>query len=126
MTTAERPTRLFRARKIITLAEDEPEALVVLGEHIIATGAAADMAQRFPDAESVDFGDTVIVPGFNDAHMHPSQAAEDLLHVDVSASVVRSNAEILDLLRRAAQHTPVADWVRASRYDDGKMSEGRI
>jgi hypothetical protein len=33
--------------------------------------------------------------------VQPSQAAEDLLHVDVSANSVRSNAEILDMLRRA-------------------------
>ena len=118
--------RLFRAGKIVTLAGDEVEALVVLGEHIVATGAASDLTHRFPDAEHIDLGGGVVVPGFNDAHMHPSQAAEDLLHVDVSASSVRSNAEVLGRLREAAEHTPAGGWVRASRYDDGKMAEGHV
>jgi predicted amidohydrolase YtcJ len=117
--------RLFRARKIVTLASDQAEAMVVLGERVVATGAAADLRRRFGDAEVVDFGDAVIVPGFNDAHMHPSQAAEDLLHVDVSAGVVSSNAAIQAALREAAARTPSGEWVRASRYDDGKMVEGR-
>jgi predicted amidohydrolase YtcJ len=118
--------RLFRARKIVTLASDQAEAMVVLGEHVVATGGAADLRRRFGDAEVVDFGDAVIVPGFNDAHMHPAQAAEDLLHVDVSASRVRSNAELLRALREEARQTPAGGWVRASRYDDGKMAEGQV
>jgi predicted amidohydrolase YtcJ len=122
----EHPTTLFRARKIISLAGAEPEALVVLGERIVATGRTADLAQRFPDAEHVDFGEAVVLPGFNDAHMHPSQAAEDLLHVDVSSAVVRSNAEILGALHEAAEQIPPTGWVRASRYDDGKMAEGQV
>ena len=122
----EHRSRLFRAGKIISLAGDEPEALVVVGEHIVATGAAANLRQRFPDAEDIDLGAGVLVPGFNDAHMHPSQAAEDLLHVDVSAGRVASNAEILGLLREAAEQTPPGSWVRASRYDDGKMAEGHV
>src|SRR5262249_36164358 len=67
------------------------------------------------------------IPGFNDAHMHPSQAAEDLLHTDVSADVVHSNADILATLSRAAVASGDANaWVRASRYDDGKMSERQL
>ena len=37
-----------------------------------------------------DLGDGVIVPGFIDAHMHPSIVAEDLLNLDVSSTAVRS------------------------------------
>jgi predicted amidohydrolase YtcJ len=102
------PARLFQARKIITLAESKPEAMVVVGERVVATGVVTELRQRFPDAESSDFGAAVIVPGFNDAHMHPAHAAEDLLHVDVAANVVRSNAEVVATLRRAAEQTPPA------------------
>src|SRR5919201_7032920 len=115
MTMLEHPTRLFRARKILTLAGNEPEALVVVGERIVANGPAAELRQRFPSAEQVELGEAVVVPGFTDAHMHPSQAAEDLLHVDVSASSVRSNAEVVKALRRAAEKTAPGSWIRASR-----------
>jgi predicted amidohydrolase YtcJ len=119
--------QVFQARRIIGLAGDQlADALAVVGEHIVATGSRTDLQHRFPDAERVDFGDGVLVPGFNDAHMHPAQAAEDLLHVDVAASVVRSNADILAALRAAAAETPDGGWVQASRYDDGKMAERRL
>jgi predicted amidohydrolase YtcJ len=116
---------LVRAAKIVSLAGDAPQALAVVGDRIVASGAYAELVQRFPDVEQVDFGASVIVPGFNDSHMHPAQAAEDLLHVDVSAAKVRSNSEILHVLRQAAEQTPPGEWIRASRYDDGKMAEGR-
>jgi predicted amidohydrolase YtcJ len=118
--------RLFEAQKIISLAGDEPRAMVILDEHIVGTGSRLDLERRFPDAERVDLGDAIVVPGFNDAHMHPSQAADDLLHLDVSASVVHSNADIQARLRQAAAELPGGAWVQASRYDDGKMAEGTI
>ena len=122
----ESTTRIFKANSIISLAADAPEAFAVIGERIVAMGAYAEVSARFPGAEQIDLGDAVVVPGFNDAHMHPSQAAEDLLHVDLSAARVRSNIEILNALRQAADNTPAGDWLRGSRYDDGKMAEGRV
>jgi predicted amidohydrolase YtcJ len=122
----EHPSLLFRARRIITLAGPAVEAIVTVGERIVASGTADELAVRFPSAKQVDFGDGVVVPGFNDAHMHPAQAAEDLLHVDVSAGRVQSNADILARLRLAAEQLPADAWLRASRYDDGKMTEGRV
>ena len=132
----EHPTRLFVARRLITLTDTPADAFVSIGERIAAVGFRDDLQQRFPTAERVDLGghagqddagDVTVVPGFNDAHMHPSQAAEDLLHTDVSADVVHSNAEILATLSRAAVASVDSNaWVRASRYDDGKMAERQL
>ena len=125
MAEARTTTTLFRARQIITLVGDQTvEALAVTGEHVTALGGWTDLVERFPEAEQVDLGDGVLVPGFNDAHMHPSQAAEDLLHTDVSSSVVHANADVQARLRAAAAALAPDAWVRASRYDDGKMAEG--
>lgn len=104
---------------------DEPEAFAVLGEQVMATGPLDNLKVRFPEAQVVDFGDGTVVPGFNDAHMHPTQVAEDLLHVDASANRVRSLAELKAKLREEAAKTPAGQWIRASRYDDSKMAEGR-
>jgi predicted amidohydrolase YtcJ len=116
---------IFGARRIHTLAGDAPHALAVVGEHIVATGSADELARRFPEAEHVQL-DGVVVPGFNDAHMHPSQVAEDVLHLDVSAAVASSNADVLGAVRREAEKTPPGEWIRATRYDDAKMPEGRV
>ena len=101
-----------------------PPAFATLGDRVVATGAAAELAARFPGAERVDLGDAVVVPGFHDAHMHPSMTAEDLLHLDLSAEVVRSPEQLRAALAGQAARVPPGGWVRGSRYDHVKTSGG--
>lgn len=117
---------IFRARRVIALAGGEPEAFAVLGEHVVGTGTLAALRERFPAAEVSDFGEGIIVPGFNDAHVHPSIVAEDLLNLDVSYGPVRSLADLTAKVLAQATAMPPGTWVRASRYDDAKMAEGRL
>jgi predicted amidohydrolase YtcJ len=102
----------------------EPEAFVTVGDRIVAIGAPRELGERFPEAERVDFGDGVVVPGFHDAHMHPSMTAEDLLHVDLSAERVRSPEQLRAALAERATRVPNGGWVRASRYDHVKTTGG--
>jgi predicted amidohydrolase YtcJ len=126
-TTTQAPAvQIFRAKRIISLTSSEPEAFATLCERIVATGTIADLAARFPGAEQIDFGDGVVVPGFNDGHIHPSIVAEDLLNVDVSSEVVGSLAELTQRVMERARSIPPGTWIRASRYDDAKMVEGRL
>ena len=119
-------TTIFRARRIVTMTDDAPEAFATEGESIAATGTVAALRERYPGAEVVDFGDAVIVPGFNDAHAHLAVAAEDMLHLDLSIDAVSSLAEIVAAAARRAGATPPGGWIRGSRYDDAKMAEGRV
>ncbi|MGH7707300.1 MAG: amidohydrolase [Vulcanimicrobiaceae bacterium] len=119
-------TTIFGARKIVTMRPDSPEAFVSSGERIVATGTLAGLRARFADADVVEFPDAVIVPGFNDAHAHLAIAAEDMLHLDLSIDAVHSLAEITAKLRDRLAQTPAGDWIRGSRYDDAKMTEGRV
>ncbi len=122
----ERTTTIFRARRIITMTPDEPEALAVLGEQIVAAGAAEGLAERFPEAERVDFGDAVVVPGFYDAHMHLASMSNDLLNVDLSSHLVGSITEIITRLAEAAGQKQSGQWILGSRYDDGKVTGGLL
>jgi predicted amidohydrolase YtcJ len=117
---------IFRGRRVVTMVSDAPEAFVVSGERIVATGTIGALRERFRDAEVVDFRDGVIVPGFNDAHAHLAIAAEDMLHLDLSVDAVGSLAEIAEKLRAELGETPPGGWLRGSRYDDAKMAEGRV
>ncbi len=117
---------LYRARRIHTLTADTPEALAIEGGRITATGQLGALRERFPRADVVDYGDAVIVPGFNDSHMHLMSAADEFLSVDLSWGAVRSLAEVKDKIRAQAQATPAGTWIRGTRYDDAKMPEGRV
>ncbi|QXJ21280.1 amidohydrolase [Actinomadura graeca] len=123
------PLRLVSARRVVTMTGADrsgPQGLVCLGDRIIAVGDRAGLAARFPRAARTDFGDAVIVPGFNDAHMHPSLVAEDALHADLSPGRITSPEELAAALRAQAARTPEGAWVRASGYDHGKTTGGRI
>jgi len=117
---------IVRAGHIITMTPDAPEAFATRGEYITATGTVAALRDRYPAADVLDFGDAVIAPGFNDAHAHLAIAAEDMLHLDLSIDAVRSLAQIDVTLRAQLAHTAPGGWLRGSRYDDAKMSEGRV
>lgn len=117
---------ILRARRVVTMVPgSDPEAICVEGERIRALGTVSDLRDLHPQAEVRDLGDRVIVPGFNDAHLHLLMTAEDLLHLDLSADAVHSISELDALLRREAARQPAGTWIRGSRYDDAKLSDGR-
>jgi predicted amidohydrolase YtcJ len=117
---------IYRARSVITMTNEHPQAFAVLGERMVATGAAQDLHAQFAGAEEVDFGNAVIIPGFNDAHMHLGMTAEDLLHLDLSPKTTSSLSAAKAKLQAQAQRLAPGTWIRASRYDDAKMPEGRV
>lgn len=92
-------------------------AVAVLAGRVVEVGPLRALRERMPEAEVIDLGEVVLAPGFNDAHMHPTMAAEDLLHVDLSADRVQTRGELVAALDEAARTTPRGEWVRASRYD---------
>ncbi|MFI5610549.1 amidohydrolase [Amycolatopsis sp. NPDC051903] len=116
--------QIFTAGVVHAMTEPDPPAFATLGEWIVATGPLADLRATFPAATVHDFGDRVLVPGFNDAHQHPSSAAEQLLSVDLSPGAVSSRAEVLAALRERAERTPAGSWVQGSRYDHTKTTGG--
>lgn len=117
---------LYRARAVIPQDGTLPEALAVADGRIVTTGPLTALRERWPAAEVVDFGDATIVPGLHDAHIHLAVTSEDMLHLDLSAARVSSLAELKQVVTDEAARTPAGGWVRGSRYDDVKMSEGRV
>src|SRR5580692_8492323 len=99
-------TTIFRARRVYASSGEIVEAFAVSGEFVMATGAYAGLRSQFPGAACVDAGSTVIVPGFNDSHMHLAMAAEDVLHLDLSVAHVRSLAVLLERVREQAAIVP--------------------
>lgn len=59
-------------------------AVAAQGDRIVAVGKAADLDQRFPDAERIDARDCAVLPGFVDTHQHTTQMLARGLADDVS------------------------------------------
>jgi len=101
--------KIFTGPRIVPLEGPEPEAFAVDGEWVAATGTRAQLRERYPGAEWVDLEGALVVPGFNDAHCHPSQAALARVRVDLSAAADRG--AVRDALRARAATTPLGEWV---------------
>ena len=60
--------------KVFTVDNDNPsaEAIAVKGETIIAVGSTADISKHILDGTTkvIDAGGKLVLPGFNDAHVH--------------------------------------------------------
>lgn len=123
MTVRESTPTIFRAAVVVAQADDgapEPEAFAVAGGRVRATGDLAGLRDRFPRAEVVDFGAATVIPGLHDAHIHLALAAEDLLHLDLSAAAVPDTNALLNAIKGEAEGAGPGAWVRGSRYDDAK------
>jgi predicted amidohydrolase YtcJ len=116
---------LFRAAHIVSQqGGPEPEAFAVDGGRIRAVGDLASLRDRFPRAEEVDLGASTVIPGLHDAHIHLANAAEDLLHLDLSAAAVNGVDDLLARVGAEAVAAGPGAWIRGSRYDDVKT--GRL
>ena len=112
--------------KVFTINEDQPqaEAFAVKGDRFTAVGSSSDMRHLASSGtEIIDAEGMTVVPGFIDAHSHPSSAGVNEL-VQVNADL-RSITEIKEVLRQRAAITQEGQWVRAFKYDDTKLAEGR-
>ena len=112
--------------RVFTSDPDLPqaEAFAVKGDKFMAVGNSADVRNLAASGtEIIDAEGMFVTPGFIDAHSHPSGAGVNEL-VQVNADR-RSIVEIKEAIAERARNTPNGQWVRAFKYDDTKLAEGR-
>ena len=91
------------------------EALAVKDGRIAALGSAAEAAGwAGPRTRTVDLGGRLVLPGFADAHLHPSFATGELFEVKLADC--RSVRECLDRLARFAAEHPELPAIRGGGW----------
>jgi hypothetical protein len=125
--TRQRPDLILHNGHVITIDSGQPqaEAIAIAGDRIVAVGSNADVLSLADGGtKKIDLGRKTVVPGFIDAHTHPSYAGRrHLRFVDCD---VRSIGAIQALIRERAAATPAGEWVVGFKYDDTKTSERRF
>ena len=104
-------TLLFHGGKIFTADDAKPwaEAIAIAGDRILAVGADTEVLAFASDAtERVDLAGRVVIPGFNDAHVH---AAAPLSSHDLGLPFDPPVTQVLDAIRTAAATTPPGTWL---------------
>jgi predicted amidohydrolase YtcJ len=96
-------------------ARPRAEAVAVRGERIVAVGSTAEIAAfRGPRTRVVDLAGRLLIPGFQDAHVHPIFAGIDRLQCDVRGA--RGKANVLATIRAYVDAHPVDPWIIGSGW----------
>lgn len=112
---------------VITLQSkgNRAEAIAIKGDKIIAVGSTKDVLKlKSSSTKVVDLKGKAIVPGFNDAHLHPSPIYQfESLHtnLDLTPSSVKSMEELIAMLKRKASITPDGILIQGFGYQDTKL-----
>ncbi|HUQ79289.1 MAG TPA: amidohydrolase [Patescibacteria group bacterium] len=104
-------------------ARPRAEAVAVRGERIVAVGSAVDVGSLIgPRTRVVDLAGRLLVPGFQDAHVHPISAGVDRLQCDLRAA--RGRAGVLATIRRFVADHPADGWIVGSGWSMADFENG--
>src|SRR5271154_4070243 len=107
--------------KVWTVDASHPraQAVAVFGDRILAVGSNADIeGWRSPNTKVIDAGGKVLLPGFNDAHVHFVSGGMQLDSVQLND--VTSPAEFVRRIGEQAKKTPKGEWILGGDWDETK------
>ena len=97
------------------------QAVAVLDERIVAVGSNADVdAWRGPRTNVLDAGGKLLLPGFNDAHVHFVDGGAQLDSVQLNDAT--SAEEFARRIGERAKATPKGEWILGGDWDDTKWT----
>lgn len=104
--------------KVHTMDPAHPtaEAVAVFGNRIAAVGSSGEIRQLAgKKTRVVDAGGKLVLPGFNDAHVHFLMGGFQLSQVDLRDA--KSPAEFTERLRKFAEKLPKGQWIVGGEWD---------
>jgi predicted amidohydrolase YtcJ len=118
---------LITGAAVVTVDENRPRAEAVGIENgvIVAVGAEVECRVALGEnAATLDLQGGALLPGFIDAHLHPSP----LMFYDMNANVhdVTTLAELQEHLRDQAAHAPEPAWIVGLDFDEQNLAERRL
>ncbi|MYK27541.1 MAG: amidohydrolase [Gammaproteobacteria bacterium] len=101
---------ILSAGRVYTLDESEPwaEAVAIRGGHIAAVGTDEEVLSRFR-GQVFELGGRMVLPGFHDAHVHPTFGGIQLMQCDLSGSA--SAVALTALVAGCDAALPQGDWL---------------
>jgi len=93
------------------------ESVAVVGDRIVAVGRASEVdAWRGPNTRVVEAGGRLVVPGFNDAHLHFVSGGLQLESVDLRDA--SGPDEFARRIVERAKTLPAGEWVTGGDWDE--------
>ena len=113
--------------RVYTVDKGKPraEAVAVVGDRIVAVGTSAEIDElRGPSTKVIDAGQKLLLPGFNDAHVHFVSGGLQLDSVDLKDAA--SADEFVRRIAARAKITPKGEWITGGDWDDQKWTPAQL
>lgn len=119
MTIQTKPTAIFYNAKVITLDPAQPraEAMALIEDKILVLGKDETIrALASKDTELHDLQGQVVIPGFNDSHMHLINFGQGMDGVNLTTA--RSVADLVRLGQEYVAKNPERTWILGRGFND--------
>src|SRR5499427_4124823 len=106
---------------VYTVDKQHPktEAVAIIGDRIFAVGSRTDIdLWRGPQTKVIDAGGKLLLPGFNDAHVHFIQGGAQLEQVQLTDAATPE--EFAKRIAAQAKKTLQGEWILGGRWDETK------
>ena len=113
--------------KVWTVDKSLPsaQAVAVLGDRIVAVGSKAEVdAWRGPQTHVIDAGGKLLLPGFNDAHVHFIDGGMQLERIQLTDAT--SAEEFARRIAERAKRTPQGEWILGGDWDETKWTPPQL
>lgn len=113
--------------KVWTVDKARPtaQAVAILGDRIVAVGSNADAeAWRGANTRMIDAGGKLLLPGFDDAHVHFVSGGFQLDAVQFNDTT--SAEEFVRRIGEQAKRTPKGEWIQGGDWDETKWSPAQL
>ncbi len=97
--------------------QPQAEAVAMIGDRIVAVGTSADIdSWRGPATQVVDARGKLVLPGFNDAHVHFVSGGMQLDNVQLKDAATPQ--EFVRRIAERAAKTPKGEWITGGDWDE--------
>jgi predicted amidohydrolase YtcJ len=101
------------------------KALAVIGERIVAVGTEEEVsAWRGRQTRVIDAGGNLLLPGFNDSHVHFVSGGAQLDNVQLNDAT--SAEEFVRRITERAKTTPKGEWILGGEWDETKWNPPQL
>jgi predicted amidohydrolase YtcJ len=114
-------TLMITNAAIYTVDKQHPkaEAVAVIGDRIVAVGSSSEIdLWRGPETKVIDARGKLLLPGFNDAHVHFISGGAQLDQVNLTDAT--SPQEFAERIAAQVKKTLKGEWILGGRWDETK------
>jgi predicted amidohydrolase YtcJ len=109
----------------VDAARPEAQAVAILRDRIVAVGTDAEVSTwRGPQTKVVDAAGRLVLPGFNDSHVHLVSGGAQLDSVQLNDAT--SPQEFVRRIAERAKATPHGSWILGGDWDETKWTPAEL